>query len=828
MRLRVLARSHLGHYRGVAALLLAGCTATAPAPAARTAVRPTLEQIFLDGRLAGSEPEVIALAPGGAHVLLRWSALHLESSTVDRAAHLASTRGVANGAPVRLAELLGIPLESRLLLDWSPDGRALVCAADERVWLADPAALLGGEAPLPLSIAWPAPAPAAIDELDCAPDGNAAWITAGGELWELALAPPWTPRLHSAALAAAAGELAWSDDRRVAFDARGRIVSGAGEAGAPAAHVAHLGADGELAAAVALEGFDAEPAWERVRLSPDGRYVSAWRAERDAPRSPALVPDYLSERVTVSDARADSSDDRAPRWTLGVWSTQDGALAEIALPGCSATPGAADAERWWLDDLGWSRSAPGARGEPGAPARLAFQRTSADWRRRELWCWDAAGARLLCAEVDPNWVDEPAGPARWSADGARLLVASECFPGATTPGRAQLFAVDPSNGSLRQLSQAEGELRSFREGPDGGLAFAASGADPALCALWWLDPAWRGSSGIPAAARLELPEGWALPSALAPGGVTLARSATLGRPAELRLAAPGAPSSIVAAPRGAPGARADVVIPERVRVRAADGTLVSAHVFLPPDASLEHPPAAPLPVVVFVHGAGDLQNVRASLSAYPVNFLFHGRLARQGVAVVDCDYRGSAGYGARFRGEVRGDLARLALADIDAVLDELAARGLVDRARAALYGGSYGGFLTIMALALEPGRWRAGAALRSVTDWRAYHPGYVQPRLGRPSLEPEAYARSSPIDHAAAIRDPLLLLHGMQDSNVFVQDSLRLVEVLIHAGAPFELMVYPSQGHAFEDGRAWLDEYRRIEDFLLRHLAAQPPAPRAR
>jgi dipeptidyl aminopeptidase/acylaminoacyl peptidase len=188
--------------------------------------------------------------------------------------------------------------------------------------------------------------------------------------------------------------------------------------------------------------------------------------------------------------------------------------------------------------------------------------------------------------------------------------------------------------------------------------------------------------------------------------------------------------------------------------------------------------------------------------------------------VLDVDYRGSKGYGALFRGEVQYHLGGHDLDDLARSVDELVARGLVDPARVGLYGGSYGGFLTLMALFTQPERWACGAALRSVTDWRSYHPDYTVPRLGRPSTHPEAYQRSSPIDHAARLERPLLLLHGLVDSNVFAQDTIRLMETLIDLGKPFEAMLYPSQGHGFDDGRHWLDEYRRIEAFLVSHLGA--------
>jgi dipeptidyl aminopeptidase/acylaminoacyl peptidase len=213
-----------------------------------------------------------------------------------------------------------------------------------------------------------------------------------------------------------------------------------------------------------------------------------------------------------------------------------------------------------------------------------------------------------------------------------------------------------------------------------------------------------------------------------------------------------------------------------------------------------------------------MQNVTDSMTEYSVNLMFHSRLASMGYVVADVDYRGSAGYGSRFRTDVQNHLGDLELADIALIVDELAARRVIDPQRVGCYGGSYGGFLTLMALFTQPERWACGAALRSVTDWRTYTQGYTQPRLGRPSENPEAYKRSSPIDLCEGLRDPLLILHGMVDTNVFAQDSIRLIEKLIDLGLPFESQLYPSQGHAFEDGMHWLDEYRRIERFMVEHL----------
>ncbi len=117
----------------------------------------------------------------------------------------------------------------------------------------------------------------------------------------------------------------------------------------------------------------------------------------------------------------------------------------------------------------------------------------------------------------------------------------------------------------------------------------------------------------------------------------------------------------------------------------------------------------------------------------------------------------------------------------------------------------------------------AAAALRPVADWKNYYassPGYTVQRLGFPDKNPEAYKRSSPITYADGLKTNLLILHGMADDNVHVQDSVQLTEKLIRLGKTqyFDVMLYPSENHAFVRPESWADEYERILAFLEKHL----------
>jgi len=647
-------------------------------------------------------------------------------------------------------------------------------------------------------------------------------------------------RRPTAAIEAAASGLQWSRDQRVVFSPRGTVAwlelpaeeggasaqeatgqptsasatpevqpSGAGLAAAPPPRrVAAQLYDLELGRAVALEGM-AEMRWlEDAALSGDGRFVAAAEVDRSAQPAPAIVPDFLTPRVSTREARRELADDVALPRRLWLWDGSSGEKSEIILPELAGA---------WISDIGWSRP------REGEPARYALRRLSADFKTLELWCWSEGELERVFEERDERWVGGPGGRARWSPSDSILLVPSETAASSTTPGRCQLFAVDARDSTVRQLTEVEGELSSFVARDDGSVVFTASGADPARRHVGWIPADVVRGERAGAPITIAAPPGvdGALEVASASARIVFSHE-ELGMPAELWSAETGSEAPARRLTRTVPDAYLAVewIRPVKLTVEAADGTPVRAHVYLPRATSLDRPDR-PRACVVFIHGAGYLQNVTDSMSEYEVNLLFHSRLAGQGYVVLDVDYRGSAGYGNRFRTDAQGHLGGKDLTDIEDAVDALAARGVIDPSRVGCYGGSYGGFLTLMALFTSPERWSCGAALRSVTDWRTYSPGYTQPRLGRPSTHAEAYQRSSPIDHAAGLRAPLLLLHGMVDSNVFAQDTIRLMEELIRLGKDFDAMLYPSQGHGFEDGRAWVDEYRRIERFLTRHLG--PP-----
>lgn len=245
--------------------------------------------------------------------------------------------------------------------------------------------------------------------------------------------------------------------------------------------------------------------------------------------------------------------------------------------------------------------------------------------------------------------------------------------------------------------------------------------------------------------------------------------------------------------------------PQLVHFTASDGVKVPARLYTP-TAEANNGAA-----VIFVHGAGYLQNVHKWWSLYFREYMFHNLLTDLGYTVLDIDFRASAGYGRDWRTAIYRHMGGKDLSDqVDGakyMVEELG----VDPEKIGIYGGSYGGFITLMALFNESETFKSGAALRSVTDWAHYNHGYTSNILNEPFNDPIAYRRSSPIYFAEGLEGHLLIAHGMVDINVHFQDVVRLAQRLIELEKDnWEMAVYPAEDHGFVEPSSWIDEYKRI------------------
>jgi dipeptidyl aminopeptidase/acylaminoacyl peptidase/uncharacterized GH25 family protein len=274
------------------------------------------------------------------------------------------------------------------------------------------------------------------------------------------------------------------------------------------------------------------------------------------------------------------------------------------------------------------------------------------------------------------------------------------------------------------------------------------------------------------------------------------------------------------------------VDPKVITFKARDGAVVYARYYTPemlsgaPGSSgaatapvkgrvgtgrKETAPAIRRPGVIFVHGAGYAQNAHKYWSSYFHEYMFHHILMDRGYVVMDIDYRASSGYGRDWRTAIYRHMGGK---DLDDQVDGarwMAENLNVDPHRIGIYGGSYGGFITLMAMFTTPDVFAAGAALRPVTDWAHYNHSYTASILNAPQLDAEAYRQSSPIYFAEGLKGALLICHGMVDTNVHFQDTARLIERLIELRKEnWAAAVFPVEDHGFQRNDSWADEYKRI------------------
>lgn len=630
-----------------------------------------------------------------------------------------------------------------------------------------------------------------------------------------------------------AGEITWAPDaRRIAFVARGDI------------YIATLG--GELARLTATRAAENELAW-----SPDGHFLaftresSVWALEVDRGRelqlTPAggdsldpsalqwspdgnrlaflgrdvrgqrelLVPNFLGERVSTGKAR-EGYPDNGVRVVNVRWLQDPRRKIEASDPFPVTALRLGAGKHPSITALAWSPDG----------KHLAVSEVAPDMRTRRVLVAeaDSARARAVYAETDSAWVEEfdwvimDRPVLEWAPDSGSLLIACE------RSGYRQLWRVRLADAALEQLTQGDWEVGWARWLPDGRHVVAQTArARTSERQLEVFDAAQRTWRTLATGAGMV-----AHPAMVGRGRRILYEHSRFNQPTDLFTISVDAKAQPVRVTRTvpAPFEAVDWVVPQVVEFPARDGVPLKGLLYRP--AGFD--PRRKYPAVVFVHGAGILQNVVDGWTFYSPNFKFHTLLAQRGYVVFEVDYRGSLGYGRDFRAGVYMHLGGKDLDDEAAGLDYLERTGFVDPARVGIYGGSYGGFMALMALFTTPDRWACGAALRAVADWENYYrgnPWYCVQRLGTPEAHPDAYWRSSPIHFAGNLRRPLLLLHGMRDDNVHFQDAAQLTERLIRYGKRFDLMMYPRESHGFTAPASWIDEYRRIAAFFDEHLQPQ-------
>ncbi|TGE27229.1 prolyl oligopeptidase family serine peptidase [Hymenobacter metallicola] len=563
---------------------------------------------------------------------------------------------------------------------------------------------------------------------------------------------------------------------------------------------------------------------ENLQLSPDGRFVTYRLAQEPASEKVAIVPSFVTASGFTEDLTTRTKVG-APQtaYELGIYDIgrdttfvlgykelkgldeQPAYRKEYALP--AKAPVAAEA-----DKNGTKKDKPATelrRVEPYGPywsdngqhAFLVIR--SFDNKDRWIVRLDPATQKisLLDRQRDEAWINGPGigyGPGNvgWLPDNKRVWFQSE------ESGYSHLYTVDVTTGQKKALTSGNFEVQKAQLSRDKKLWYLTANKTHPGEQHFYRMPVDGGAltqiTTMPGASEVTM----------SPDEKTLAvRYSYTNKPWELYVM------------DNKPGAKARQITssltdefksyawrdPEIVTIKARDGADVYARLYRPAKAEAQGP------AVIFVHGAGYLQNAHKWWSQYSREYMFHNLLVDKGYTVLDIDYRGSAGYGRNVRTGIYRYMGDKDLTDQVDGAKLLTEKYGVSPQRIGIYGGSYGGFITLMAMFTQPEVFKAGAALRSVTDWAHYNHGYTDNILNSPYNDSIAYARSSPIYYAEGLKGALLMCHGMVDTNVHFQDIVRLSQRLIELHKEnWELAVYPVEDHGFVEPASWTDEYKRI------------------
>ncbi len=248
-------------------------------------------------------------------------------------------------------------------------------------------------------------------------------------------------------------------------------------------------------------------------------------------------------------------------------------------------------------------------------------------------------------------------------------------------------------------------------------------------------------------------------------------------------------------------------------IAAADGQTLNYSMLKP----LNFDPQRQYPAIVYVYGGPHAQVVSNQWGS-----TFHQYLQQQGYMVFSLDNRGSANRGTGFEFPIHQQMSKIEVADQKAGAQYLKSLDFIDPERVGIYGWSYGGYMTLMALMREPGVWAAGISGAPVTDWALYDTHYTERYMGTPAGNPKGYQGANVLSYVDQLSDPLLLIHGMADDNVLLNHSTALLRSLQMAGKAFETMLYPNETHGFRDPAINTHRTHLMMNFFNRHLGASP------
>lgn len=248
------------------------------------------------------------------------------------------------------------------------------------------------------------------------------------------------------------------------------------------------------------------------------------------------------------------------------------------------------------------------------------------------------------------------------------------------------------------------------------------------------------------------------------------------------------------------------VIPTR------DGISLNSFIILPDN----YDNGKKYPVLIFNYSGPGSQVVVNRYGG--INFLWHQLLAKKGYIIFAVDQRGAGGSGKALKNSRYKNLGFYEVNDLVDAVDYLKSLNYVDPDRIGIWGWSYGGYISALALVKEPDVFKAAISVAPVTDWKFYDNIYTERFMSTPELNPEGYKNSSVLEYAKNMKGNLFLVHGTADDNVHFQNAVVLADILIDNAIPFETMFYPGKDHGIRGGKSRIHLFNLMTNFILRNL----------
>lgn len=542
------------------------------------------------------------------------------------------------------------------------------------------------------------------------------------------------------------------------------------------------------------EEFSIIDGWQ---WSPDGKRIAFWQIdERRVPEFPIM--EFLPLHQNITRQRYPKAGDPNAIVRIGVVPANDeryadaGSVSRPQIIWCDIGAPPDSTQDTYIPRIRWT----------GKENSLAIYRLNRQQNKLDLSIVDATTgkATIILTEEQKTWVEVEDAELTFFRNSDRFIWSSE------RDGFKHLYLYDLSGKMVKQLTQGRWDVERVHgvNENDGVVYFTAGVGSPLERELYSVK---LDGSGL---RRITKSNGWRSVNMSPDHAAFLESFSDVSTPTKVTLMRTDG-SVIRTLADGAIDALKDYKISPKTffTFKTGDGVELNGWMIKPHDFDA----ARKYPVLMTVYGGPGSQTVTNSWGGS--GFLWYQLLAQKGYIVVSVDNRGTGARGKEFKSVTYKNLGKWETHDQIEGAKYLASLPYVDGSRIGITGGSYGGYMTLMCMLLGADVFKAGIAVSSVTHWKYYDTIYTERYMLTPDDNPDGYLESAPTTHAAKLKGKLLIIHGTDDDNVHLQNSMAMIDALIKEKKQFETMVYPGSKHGIRDR---LHYYTKLTNFIIEKL----------